>query len=208
MEIIKKEYKREYEQRVRDLMGIIVNAYLDWYYLSNIDAHTKRYKNNLVTNYYLQPSIQFVNAIVRNLQKELIVITYELERTDKTAISLPILKSKLHKYLMDFENSKCKILKIPANNVKGMKESRNTAIAHFDFNMKDDRLNMKEVKDRLDVLKDCFNSYLFCDVTKYAIDEVLLKKMIRQAEIGVEQLFGGELNSFFDAKDIYKQGDK
>lgn len=53
---------------------------------------------------------------------------------------------------------------------------------------------MIDVKNRLDILKDCFNSYLFDDMVQHKIDDSIIDKIVMESQIGVQQLFYGFVN--------------
>lgn len=192
MEIIKEEYKEEYEKRTSEIKNIILNAYSDYYNLIYIEPYLEKFQpRNADERTTFLPARVFINSIIRTFQAELILITWALEDDDKASNSLIQLKSKLHKYLVDFNSCRKQLLKMPEKDESDIKKARCEAIAHFQFNTDCNNVSIEKVKSRLDVFKDCFNSYLFGDAVKNKIDENLMEKNEKQSQLGVCQLFSG-----------------
>lgn len=191
-EIINSKYKQEYEKRTNEIHNVIINAYSDYYNLIHITPYLEKYKPcDNEECWLILPARVLINSIVRTFQEELILIICSLENRDKDANSITQLKARLHEYILNFNQYSKSILKIPKNNTKNIEKARNKAIAHIDFNNDCDNVSIEEIKDRLDVLTNCFNSYLFGETDRYKIDENLLNKIIKESEIGVQQLFCG-----------------
>ncbi len=193
MGIIKEEHREEYNKRASEIKNVILNAYGDYYSMVSIEPYFEKYKpqgNSVDEERLLSPAQKVMDTIVRAIQEEFILIICSLEDKDNKANSLIKLKEKLRDYLADFDVYKGGLNKMPSedNNIKG---ARNAAIAHINFNIECERVYMKDVKNRLDVLKDCFNSYLFGDVAKYKIDKNLIEKIKMEAQVGVQELFSG-----------------
>ncbi len=194
MEIIKEEFKVEYIKRTSEIRNVILKAYSDYYNLVHMEPYLEKYKARTITEaIVLLPVRNFMNSIVRTIQEEFILIVCSLENKDDKANSITQLKAKLHNYLVNFDSYKDGLLKMPQDD-DNIKEVRNTAIAHINLNIDCEGIYTQNVKDRLDVLKDCFNSYLFGDVTEYKIDDNLIEKIETESRIGVQQLFYGFVN--------------
>ena len=78
---------------------------------------------------------------------------------------------------------------MPEKDTDYIKFARNKAIAHIQFECKNKKVYMVKVKNRLEILKNCFNSYLFGDMVKYKINDDLIEKIIRETRRGVQELF-------------------
>lgn len=194
MEIIKEEFKGEYIERTSEIRNVIIKAYSDYYNLVHMEPYLEKYKARTVTEaIVLLPARNFMNSIVRTIQEEFILIVCSLENKDDKANSITQLKAKLHNYLVNFDSYKDGLLKMPPDD-DNIKEVRNTAIAHINLNINCEGIYTQKVKDRLNILKNCFNSYLFGDATKYKIDDNLIEKIETESRIGVQQLFYGFVN--------------
>ena len=192
MEIIKEEYKEEYEKRTNEIKNIILNAYSDYYNLIYIEPYLEKFQpRNAEERTTFLPARNFINTIIRTFQAELILITCILEDDDKNSNSLTQLKSKLHNYLVDFNSCRKQLLKMPEKDKGDIKKARCEAIAHIQFNTNCNNVSIEKVKSRLDIFKDCFNSYLFGDAVKNKIDKKLMEKNEKQSQLGVYQLFSG-----------------
>ncbi len=104
MEIIKKEYREEYEKRVREIKNVFLNAYSDYYNLVYIEPYLEKYKSKsdiVDEKILLQPARHFMESIVRTIQEELILIVCSLENKDNKANSVTQLKAKLRNYLVN-----------------------------------------------------------------------------------------------------------
>lgn len=190
MGIIKEEYIKEYEKRVSIIKNVISNAYGDYYCIVAIEQYLKKYKlqSNSVDYEMCLPAKKFMNTIIRSIEEEFILIVCSLENKDKTANSITQLKAKLHDYLIDFDSYKDNLPKMPPED-DNIKAVRNTAIAHINLDIKCKGTYIDDVKNRLDILKNCFNSYLFGDMAKYKINYDLIEKIIRETRRGVQELF-------------------
>lgn len=191
MNVIKEEYMKEYEKRVSIIKNVIAYAYSDYYHLVHIEPYLEKYKPKTEAEVQiLLPARNFMNSIVRTIEKEFILIICSLEDGDTDSNSITQLKANLHNYLINFNSYSKQLLKLPKidNNIK---DARDKSIAHIDFNCGSDKVFMIKVKNRLDILKDCFNSYLFDDMVKYKINDDLLKKIETESQIEVEQFFSG-----------------
>lgn len=196
MGIIKEKYKKEYEKRVSELKNVILNAYSDYYNMVYIEPYLEKYKpqsDNEIEIKFLLPARNFMNSIVRTIQEEFILIICSLEDGDKESNSITQLKANLYNYLTNFSLHSKQLLKMPKIDEK-FKNARDKAIAHFDFNCNSDKVFMIDVKNRLDILKDCFNSYLFDDMVQHKIDDSIIDKIVMESQIGVQQLFYGFVN--------------
>ena len=129
-----------------------------------------------------------MNTIIRSIEEAFILIVCSLENKNKTANSITQLKAKLHDYLIDFDSYKDNLPKMPPED-DNIKAVRNTAIAHINLDIKCKETYIDDVKNRLDILKNCFNSYLFGDMVKYKINDDLIEKIIRETRRGVKKLF-------------------
>ena len=58
---------------------------------------------------------------------------------------------------------------------------------------------IQEVKERVDNLRDCFNSYLFGDMTKYKIDNAIIDKIDNTCKVGVDMLFNCSMKKLCQA---------
>jgi|GEM_PF-6174844 len=190
MKVIKEEYMKEYEKRVSIIKNIISNAYGDYYCILAIEQYLKKYKlqGNSVDYEMCLPAKKFMNTIIRSIEEEFILIVCSLENKDKTANSITQLKAKLHDYLIDFDSYKDNLPKMPPED-DNIKAVRNTAIAHINLDIECKGTYIDDVKNRLDILKNCFNSYLFCDMIKYKINDDLIEKIKRETRRGVQELF-------------------
>ena len=197
MKIIKEEYREEYGKRVREIKNIFLNAYSDYYNLVYIEPYLKKYKSKsdiVDEKMLLQPARHFMESIVRTLQEEFILIICSLEDGYDNSNSLKRLSERLKNcYLINSDLYSKEMQEMPERD-KNIKNARDKAIAHFDFNCNADKVFMTEVKNRLDILKNCFNSYLFGDMVKYKIDDNSIEKIATESRIGVEQLFYGFVN--------------
>ena len=193
MNVIKKEYRKEYEQRVSKIRNIICNAYSDYYYLVSIEPYLEKYQPKAETEaQILLPARVFMNSIVRTLQEEFILIICSLDDNNNRTNSLKQLHKKLKdSYLVNFDIYSKQMREMPEKDTDYIKFVRNKAIAHIQFECKNKKVYMVKVKNRLDILKDCFNSYLFDDMVKYKINDNLLKKIETESQIGVAQFFSG-----------------
>ena len=145
-------------------------------------------------------SIEFFYSIINALQKEMILILCSLDSTNHKSNSIQQLKSALREYIKDYDDIKDKLKKIPAkNNLKCVEDSRKKVIAHIDLIKDLDKVPMITVKQRLDDLRHCYNSYLFDNLIKYAISDNKLKDIEENCYFGVSQLFSGQMDSFFKA---------
>lgn len=189
MNVIKEEHIKEYEKRVSIIQNVIAYAYSDYYYLVHLEPYLEKYKPKTEAEaQILLPARNFMNSIVRTLQEEFILIVCSLENKDKTANSITQLKAKLHDYLIDFDSYKDNLPKMPPED-DNIKAVRNTAIAHINLDIKCKGTYIDDVKNRLNILKNCFNSYLFGDMVKYKINDDLIEKIIRETRRGVQELF-------------------
>lgn len=194
MNVIKEEHIKEYEKRVSIIQNVIAYAYSDYYYLVHLEPYLEKYKPKTEAEaQILLPARNFMNSIVRTLQEEFILIVCSLENKDKTANSITQLKAKLHDYLIDLDSYKDNLPKMPPED-DNIKAVRNTAIAHINLDIKCKGTYIDDVKNRLNILKNCFNSYLFDDMVKYKINDNLLKKIETESQIGVAQFFSGLVN--------------
>lgn len=195
MNVIKEEYMKEYEKRVSIIKNVISNAYGDYYCIVAIEQYLKKYKlqGNSVDYEMCLPAKKFMNTIIRSIEEEFILIVCSLENKDKTANSITQLKAKLHDYLIDLDSYKDNLPKMPPED-DNIKAVRNTAIAHINLDIKCKGTYIDDVKNRLNILKNCFNSYLFDDMVKYKINDNLLKKIETESQIGVAQFFSGLVN--------------
>lgn len=194
---IVKECDNEYKQRVKALQGIIISAYFDYFYLIEIGNHTKEYRENGITKSLFKPAIDLVNTIIRSIQKDLILLLCALEDDDNNANSLKHLKANLHKCIPNVQNYSKQFLKIPSAEQNTAKKARNKAIAHIEFGGKIEKVNMLEVKKRVDLLKECFNSYLIGDMIKFSVSDEDIKKMEKRAKTGVDLLLSGTMDNFY-----------
>lgn len=190
MNVIKEEYMKEYEKRVSIIKNVISNAYGDYYCIVAIEQYLKKYKlqGNSVDYEMCLPAKKFMNTIIRSIEEAFILIVCSLENKNKTANSITQLKAKLHDYLIDFDSYKDNLPKMPPED-DNIKAVRNTAIAHINLDIKCKGTYIDDVKNRLDILKNCFNSYLFGDMVKYKINDDLIEKIIRETRRGVQELF-------------------
>lgn len=201
MQIIKEEYREEYEKRVREIKNVFLNAYSDYYNLVHIEPYLEKYKPRTVTEIIdLLPARNFMNSIVRTMQEEFILIICSLEdnydnsHSHSNSNSLKRLSERLKNcYLINYDLYSKEIREMPERDKK-IKDVRDKAIAHFDVDCKVDKLFMVDVKNRLDILKNCFNSYLFGDMVTYKIDDNSIGKIATESRIGVQQLFYGFVN--------------
>ena len=189
MNVIKEEHIKEYEKRVSIIQNVIAYAYSDYYYLVHLEPYLEKYKPKTEAEaQILLPARNFMNSIVRTLQEEFILIVCSLENKDKIANSITQLKAKLHDYLIDFDSYKDNLPKMPPED-DNIKAVRDTAIAHINLDIECKGAYIDDVKIRLDILKNCFNSYLFCDMIKYKINDDLIEKIKRETRRGVQELF-------------------
>lgn len=190
MEIIKAEYREEYEKRANEIKNIISNAYGDYYCLVAIEQYLEKYKlqGNSVGKEMCLPAKKFMNTISRSIEEEFILVVCSLENKNNMANSITQLKAKLHSYLINFDSYKDNLPKMPPED-ENIKAVRNAAIAHINFDIKCKGTYIDDVKNRLDILKDCFNSYLFDDMVKYKINDNLIEKIIMETRKGVQELF-------------------
>lgn len=201
MGIIKEKYKKEYEKRVSELKNVILNAYSDYYNMVYIEPYLEKYKpqsDNEIEIKFLLPARNFMNSIVRTIQEEFILIICSLEDSDSKSNSLErlyyMLKDHKDPYLVNTDLYSKQMKKTPEKEAENIKYARDKAIAHFDFNCNSDKVFMIDVKNRLDILKDCFNSYLFDDMVQHQIDDSIIDKIVMESQIGVQQLFYGFVN--------------
>lgn len=191
-ELINSKYKQEYEKRATDIHNVITHAYSDYYNLIYLTPYLEEYKSCDKEECQLMlPTKYLLNSIVRAFQEELILIVCSLDNKNKDSNSIIQLKAHLYKYILNFNLYSKSILKIPENTITNIETARNKAIAHIDFYNESDKVSIKDVKDRLDTLTKCFNSFLFGETVKYKIDDNLIDKIVKQSEIGVQQLFSG-----------------
>lgn len=201
MEIIKGKYEKEYEKRVSEIWSVILNAYSDYYNLIHIEPYLEKYKkqsDNENEKMLLLPARKFMESIVRTIQEESILIICSLEDSDSKSNSLErlyyMLKDHKDPYLVNTDLYSKQMKKMPEKDIENIKYARDKAIAHFDFNCNSDKVFMIDVKNRLDILKDCFNSYLFGDMVQHKIDDSIIDKIVKESQIGVQQLFYGFVN--------------
>lgn len=190
MNVIKKEYRKEYEQRVSIIKNVISNAYGDYYCIVAIEQYLEKYKlqGNSVDYEMRLPAKKFMNTIIRSIEEEFILIVCSLENKNKTANSITQLKAKLHDYLIDFDSYKDNLPKMPPED-DNIKAVRDTAIAHINLDIECKGTYIDDVKNRLDIMKNCFNSYLFGDMIKYKINDNLIEEIIKETRKGVQELF-------------------
>lgn len=201
MGIIKEKYRKEYEKRVSELKNVILNAYSDYHNMVHIEPYLEKYKpqsDNEIEIKLLLPARNFMNSIVRTIQEEFILIVCSLEDSDSKSNSLErlyyMLKDHKDPYLVNTDLYSKQMKKMPEKDIENIKYARDKAIAHFDFNCNSDKVFMIDVKNRLDILKDCFNSYLFGDMVQHKIDDSIIDKIVKESQIGVQQLFYGFVN--------------
>lgn len=194
--ILIKENYNEYKQRVEELQGIIITAYFDYFYLIKIGEHKKDYRENTFTK-LLEPAISFLDKIIRTIQKEFMLLVSALEDDDSKANSLKQLKANLNRYVSNIQNNGKTILKMPSIKQNAAIKARNKAIAHIEFDRKIEKVDMHEVKKRVDSLKECFNSYLFGDMIKFSIRDQDIKKIESKTKAGVDCLLSGMMDAFY-----------
>lgn len=207
MGIIKEKYKKEYEKRVSELKNVILNAYSDYYNMVYIEPYLEKYKpqsDNEIEIKLLLPARNFMNSIVRTIQEEFILIICSLEDSDEKSNSLKRLyymlkgnkdsKDNKNTYLVNPDLYSKQMKEMPEKDADNIKFARNKAIAHIQLKYKSKKVYMIKVKNRLDILKDCFNSYLFGDMVQHKIDDSIIDKIVKESQIGVQQLFYGFVN--------------
>lgn len=203
MGIVKEEYKSEYECRVKELCGAFVTAYCNYFYLLGIGERQKNYLNWQPLTVLYKHSRQFVKSIVTALQKEMILILCSLKEKRSNAKhlsnSVPTLEFALPNYLKDFKSVTHQLKETPCNDkYQCIKANRNKVIAHIDLNKNLDKVLMSEVKQCLDELRKCFNSYLFDEmVDECTISDEQLKRIEKECREGVNQLFSGQFDKSF-----------
>lgn len=194
---IKEENYSDYKKRVEELQGMIVSAYFDYYYLINISERQKEYKGTGLGNFSMKQPTMFFNKIISAIQKKLLLIVWNLEDGNPNANSLKNLKAKLHDYLYDINYYKEKLLKMPSPAFSSVNNIRNKYIAHVDLRRNINPIELKEVKQRLDILKDCFNSYLFGDLNKCSVDTEMIKQIKNNCKNGVIELLNGDMDKMY-----------
>ena len=198
MGIIKDEYRDEYEKRAKEIQSIFINAYFDYYYLRSLEPYLEKFQPKTDDEVaLLLPARNFVNSVVRAIQEEFILVICSLENKDGKANSLHQLKGRLHIFLDDFYLYQDSLLKMPTDD-DNIKIVRNVAVAHINLNIECEGVYIEYVKNRLNILKDRFNSYLFDDMLKYKIDDNLIDKVATESRIGVQQLFSGFVSAICD----------
>lgn len=196
MNVIKEEHIKEYEKRVSIIQNVIAYAYSDYYYLVHLEPYLEKYKPKTEAEVQiLLPARNFMNSIVRTLQEEFILIICSLDDDNDKTNSIKQLHKKLKdSYLVNFDIYSKQMREMPEKDTDYIKFARNKAIAHIQFECKNKKVYMVKVKNRLEILKNCFNSYLFDDMVKYKINDNLLKKIETESQIGVAQFFSGLVN--------------
>lgn len=193
---IDSKYINEYTKRANEIQNIIINAYLDYYRLFYLKPYLEKYKPVDLEDYtILAPARDLLNSIVRTFQEEFILIVCSLENDDVKGNSIKQLKAHLREYILNFDACSKSILKMPKADEK-LRTARNQSIAHIDFNNSDDKISIDEVKNRLDKLKECFNSYLFGETVKYKIEDSLIDRIKIHSDVGVQHLLSGFVNAF------------
>lgn len=194
---IKEENYSDYKKRVEELQGMIVSAYFDYYYLINISERQKEYKGTSLGNFSMKQPTMFFNKIISVIQKELLLIVWNLEDNNSNANSLNNLKAKLSNYLCDFNNYKNTLLKMPSPAFSSVNNIRNKYIAHVDLKRKIQQVDLCEVKQRLDILKSCYNSYLFGDLKNCSVSAELIEKIKNDCKNGVIELLNGDMDKMY-----------
>lgn len=195
MGIIKDEYRNEYEKRAKEIQSVFINAYFDYYHLRSLEPYLEKFQPKTdEEGALLLPARNFVNSVVRAIQEEFILIVCSLENDVNGANSVHQLKGKLHIFLDNFDLYSKKLFRLKKKDKSNIKDVRNQAIAHIDFDNICDKVSIEKVKNKIDLLKKCFNSCLFDEMIKYKIDDCMIEKIISQSEIGVQQFFSGFAN--------------
>lgn len=195
--VINQEFYEEYKDRVEELQGIFINIYSNYFYLIHIGEQRKTYK----FSWPLYPAKNFLTSIIHALQKDFIILSCTLETKGESANSLRQLKGLLKKkFLLNFDSARKTLLKLPPDDNESPKRiARNKTIAHIDYGVNISSVNLCEVKERVDNLRDCFNSYLFGDMTKYKIDNAIIDKIDNTCKVGVDMLFNCSMKKLCQA---------
>lgn len=194
---IKEENYSDYKKRVEELQGMIVSAYFDYYYLINISERQKEYKGTILGNFSMKQPTMFFNKIISAIQKELLLIVWNLEDGNPNANSLKNLKAKLHDYLYDINYYNEKLLKMPSPAFSSVNNIRNKYIAHVDLKREIQQVDLCEVKQRLDILTSCFNSYLFGDLKNCSVSAEMIEKIKNDCKNGVIELLNGDMDKMY-----------
>lgn len=199
MGIIKQEYKNEYENRVKEICGAFITAYYDCFYLTGIEERKNSYVKERSNSNFYRCAIEFFYSIVNALQKEEILILCVLEDPKPAANSLRNLKSALRShYVEDFNVIKNYVKKLPSKNKpQCIGDARNKVIAHIELKKELAEVPMIEVKQRLDMLRRCYNSYLFDGAVKYLISNDKVKDIQEESRLGVNLLFSGQMDEYY-----------